>query len=198
MVDLRQMPQDVIERAGEIVSRVSHLEAPRVVEVGMFGGAMSAAIKTMNPDIVLYSVDNWLPAEEQPEAYKETNDFCVRWDEEKRKSLRENAYAIAKSHGIEIIEMDSVDAAEQFENESLDLAFLDADHSFLGLSQDIAAWQGKVKPGGYLGGHDYNNLREDAPFDFGGVHLAVNGLAHSMKLPLELGDNFTWFIKAPV
>lgn len=49
----------------------------------------------------------------------------------------------------------SVDAAKIFEDESLDFVYIDANHAYDYVVEDIATWYPKVKPGGYLGGHDY-------------------------------------------
>jgi predicted O-methyltransferase YrrM len=79
----------------------------------------------------------------------------------------------------------SVDAAQVFENDSLDLVYIDANHEFKAVVADIMAWLPKVKKGGILGGddveditkhHDGNNLYvEHAPGSFGyyGVHAAL-------------------------
>lgn len=55
-----------------------------------------------------------------------------------------------------LIEGDSVESAAQVEDGSLDFVFIDADHSYDAVRRDIEAWRPKVKPGGWLGGHDYN------------------------------------------
>lgn len=39
---------------------------------------------------------------------------------------------------------------------SLDFVFIDADHSAPAVADDIARWHAKVRPGGWLGGHDYS------------------------------------------
>lgn len=38
---------------------------------------------------------------------------------------------------------------------SLGLLYLDADHSYEGVMQDLEYWYGKVVPGGIIAGHDY-------------------------------------------
>jgi hypothetical protein len=50
---------------------------------------------------------------------------------------------------------------------SLDFVFIDADHSEAAVEDDIACWTSKVRPGGWLGGHDYSK-------HFPGVIRAVN------------------------
>jgi predicted O-methyltransferase YrrM len=60
------------------------------------------------------------------------------------------------------------DAADTVEDWSLDFVFIDADHSEKAVLDDIARWQSKVRPGGWLGGHDYHRTK------FPGVVAAVN------------------------
>jgi predicted O-methyltransferase YrrM len=65
-------------------------------------------------------------------------------------------------------QMDSLEAAKLIPDKSLDIIFIDADHSFLGVNNDIKAWLPKVREGGILAGHDYNHSQ------FPGVTNAVN------------------------
>lgn len=53
------------------------------------------------------------------------------------------------------IRMASVDAAKTYSDESLDVVFIDAGHSYEAVKADILAWYPKVKRGGYIAGHDY-------------------------------------------
>ena len=46
-------------------------------------------------------------------------------------------------------------SVNQFENKSLDFVYIDADHSYSAVLQDINTWIPKIKDGGYIGGHDY-------------------------------------------
>lgn len=59
------------------------------------------------------------------------------------------------------------DASALVADESLDFVFIDADHSYDAVSDDIFKWKPKVRPGGWLGGHDYNKK-------FPGVVAAVD------------------------
>ena len=68
------------------------------------------------------------------------------------------------------LKMSSMDAVVKFKDNSVDFVFIDADHSYEAVKQDILAWYPKVKPGGILAGHDYYL---DNP-TWGGVYKAVN------------------------
>lgn len=68
----------------------------------------------------------------------------------------------------------SIEAAKSFADDSLDVVWIDADHSYDAVKADIAAWWPKLKPGGVMGGDDW--LMQ-------GVALAVQerfGLDYSM------------------
>lgn len=51
---------------------------------------------------------------------------------------------------------DTATAAEGFSDLSVDVVFIDADHSQAGFSRDIIAWTPKIKVKGLCCGHDYN------------------------------------------
>jgi predicted O-methyltransferase YrrM len=68
---------------------------------------------------------------------------------------------------VRTVVSDSVKAAEQFENNSIDFIFIDGDHSYEGVKRDILAYLPKMKVGGVMAGHDFNEF-------FPGVVRAVD------------------------
>jgi cephalosporin hydroxylase len=63
----------------------------------------------------------------------------------------------------------SVLVSKTVPDRSLDFVYIDADHSFSAVIDDLAAWWPKVKIGGSIGGHDF--LPDD--FEWTGVARAV-------------------------
>ena len=55
------------------------------------------------------------------------------------------------------LEMTTDEASAMVPDGSLDFVFIDADHSAEAVELDIKHWKPKVRKGGWLGGHDYNN-----------------------------------------
>lgn len=49
----------------------------------------------------------------------------------------------------------SPEISYSYPNESLDFVFIDGDHSYEGVYNDIKAWMPKLKIGGIIAGHDY-------------------------------------------
>ena len=58
---------------------------------------------------------------------------------------------------VNIIRKDSVEAARDFEDSSVDVAFIDTLHTYEHTKKEIIAWWPKIKVGGELFGHDYNS-----------------------------------------
>jgi len=54
-----------------------------------------------------------------------------------------------------IFEMTTDEAVEVFADSFFDLVFIDADHQYEAIKNDIEKWLPKVKKGGLIAGHDY-------------------------------------------
>lgn len=75
-------------------------------------------------------------------------------------------------------------------DKKFDFVFIDADHSYRGVAQDISLWWPKVKVGGFLCCHDYGPTMPD----MAGVVRAVNEFLAKCRLPCETGENATIFV----
>lgn len=69
---------------------------------------------------------------------------------------------------------DSVVAAKLYEDNSLDFVFIDGDHRRENVLSDLNAWWPKVRPGGVLAGHDFD---DPGPHDAACAFCESNGLA---------------------
>ena len=49
----------------------------------------------------------------------------------------------------------SIDAVNDFEDRSLDFVYIDADHQYEHVCQDISIWYPKLRVGGIMSGHDF-------------------------------------------
>lgn len=63
----------------------------------------------------------------------------------------------AVSHIIDSIVTPSPAACKLFDDASLDFVWIDGDHSEGAFYADVVNWLPKIKPGGWLGGHDYDH-----------------------------------------
>lgn len=100
----------------------------------------------------LYLVDPWA-----------TQDFEIL-DDIKNLEDHEANYLLCQQNLIDYVgrytqvRSHSTVAASQMENESLDFVFIDGNHKYQYVKQDIASWFPKVRQGGIVSGHDYLNV----------------------------------------
>lgn len=66
----------------------------------------------------------------------------------------------------------SVDVAKSIPDESIDILYIDATHTYDGVRSDLEAWIPKVKKGGIISGHDYETKNEG--WDNGGLKKAIH------------------------
>ncbi len=136
-----------------------------LIEVGTFLGKsaayMAEQIRKSGKRLNFTCVDNW-----DPIAYKNwqegvKNDPPNPWPcpELDGMELQAAFWHCMKQVGNEfqmIAAHSSVKVASWIDDRSLSFAFIDANHLYDGIGADIAAWRNKVRPGGLLGGHDYD------------------------------------------
>jgi hypothetical protein len=163
----------------------------------VFAGDLADFLLKRRPQLIWQGVDNWLHAERQPAAYKATGDIHANASLEQVRLWRGDAYErVTRYNGRAFIhEMDSLAAAPLIPDGSVDLIFVDADHSYDGCLADCRAWWPKVKPGGgWLGWHDY--LNSDRRFAFG-VNQAVDEFMVEVGLPLQPDNGTTVWMRKP-
>lgn len=121
------------------------------VEVGSWKGKSAAymAVEIINSQksIKFDCVDTWegTPGEHEGQDAIINNTL---FDE-----FKSNIQSV--SHIVNPIKKTSVSAAVDYPDNSLDFVFIDANHQYEPVLNDLAAWYPKVKRGGLLGGHDF-------------------------------------------
>lgn len=122
------------------------------VEVGVQKGVFSELLLSVANFKKLYSVDPWKHYDESIYSDDDANvgqDVQDNYYQETADRLKPYG---DRSH---ILRMESLSAARLFRDERLDFVFIDANHSYKSVKEDIEAWWPKVKRGGILSGDDY-------------------------------------------
>ena len=167
-------------------------------EIGVESGVYSRDLCKCNPRAKVYLIDPWT-------AYRGYREYVTQstidaFYEKIQERLKDFS-------NYEIIRKFSMDAVKDFDDESLDFAYIDANHQFEFVVQDIGFWSRKVKRGGIVSGHDY--IRRSRPT---ATHVvqAVQGyvycydikpwflLGSQAKVPGEIRDKSrSWFWVKP-
>ena len=58
---------------------------------------------------------------------------------------------------VEVIRKESAEGSKGFKDNFFDFIYIDANHTYKYVCEDLALWYPKLKPGGILAGHDYLN-----------------------------------------
>ena len=128
-----------------------------VVEVGTAHGRSAVylaeqLLRLGKPDVALYCVDFW-PGAEFDKILR-----TVGWPDLALEGQRERSgrATIEEARLLRLVRCDGVQAARLFDDDSLDLVFIDSDHTYEGMMAHLPVWSAKVKPTGIIAGHDYN------------------------------------------
>lgn len=135
------------DRVSFITGLLNQMGAEKGVEIGVFKGQFSKQLLD-NWGGTLYMVDPWRPlGDEYIDAsnHKNHTDAYERAMESIR-GLEDRAFML-RGLGELIVDI--------FEDESLDFVYIDGNHAYDYVKQDLEKWWPKVKPGGLVMGHDY-------------------------------------------
>jgi len=130
-----------------------------IVEIGAWLGRstayMAVEIANSGKQVRFYTVDTWLGSPQEPIHMQIIRShsgsiYELFLDNMRRGKLLEC---------VRPIHLPSTEAAHWFESSSVDFCFIDAAHDFASVRNDILAWLPKIKPGGFLGGHDVNGFK---------------------------------------
>ncbi len=116
------------------------------IEVGSWAGRSSDAILSGSKGKV-WCVDTWKGAKDVQDL---TNSMAKQRD-----MLEVFKSNVGQYENLNIVVKPSVEAAKDFEDNSIDVIFIDAGHTYEEVLNDIDAWLPKVKADGILCGHDY-------------------------------------------
>lgn len=167
-------------------SEVAEKKYKVLVELGTWKGHsikyLAKRLKEQNYEFELFGVDlfddSLIHNNEGNEYLKPQMEFV--WEIYNENLKRDGVRDFVKD-----IKKNSWDASNDFEDESVDFIFIDADHKYESVVKDIQSWLPKLKKGGMMSGHDFTQPTA-------GVKKAVEELLPDFKLGT---DNIWIYIK---
>ena len=160
------------------------------VEIGVFEGFFSRFLLENWRGRKLISVDPW---RHFTEGYIDDRNL----EQEKMDAVCAEARERLSVFGprSDIWRMLGVEAAAKIPDGTLDFVYIDAQHHYEAVREDISHWYPKLKAGGMLAGHDY--MDGSMPFGEFGVKSAVDEFARERKLPFYVTaepESPSWFL----
>lgn len=180
-LDLNQKPPFIlpIDKNRGLCGLFNELGFKTGAEIGVRKGMFSKWLALKVKGLKLYCVDPYVSYEEYWE-YR---------DQKELDSICEQAHQRLRKLNCEFVKKFSMDAVKDFEDNSLDFVYIDANHAFEYVVNDIAEWSKKVRPGGVVSGHDYS----DYMFE---VKVAVDSWMKAKKINpwfLTNDKHTSWF-----
>ena len=118
------------------------------VEIGVLAGSHALSMLELLDIKTLYLVDPYFLYKSKYESGE------LEWNNEKWEKVAKEKLKNYKDKII-WINTTSVKAVVHFEDESLDFVYIDANHEYKFVLEDIELWTPKVKQSGVVGGHDH-------------------------------------------
>ncbi len=165
------------------ISWALNVDVKKIAEIGVNKGETSRLLRHLFPEAKLFLIDPWAVTQE----YIQSGSPISR-----KTKHYEKAFQIVQEHfcndpATTILRMTSRNAASHVPND-FDLIFIDGNHEYCQVKEDILSWLPKIRVGGILAGHDYDPT---IPI-FDGVKRAVDEIFGNQ---IMLGKDRVWVHK---
>ncbi len=181
MIELRQA--DFVDRNNfaDFLNRTNRFG--RAVEVGVHRGEFAKLFLDNWLGDLYIGIDPWqsVPGYEDQEQLLENSngdreqdyDYCFRLLRRHMNDCRAELHRGLSSDIVKLVN-----------NNSLDFVYIDGNHKYDYVSEDLVNWYQKVRPGGILAGHDFLQHGTNPPDR--DVQRAVIHFARQMSLPIHM------------
>lgn len=147
------------------------------VEVGVCAGEYTQ--KLCQAGLEVFGVDPWTSYNGYKDHYVKHRDYMRGLE-----SLYQEARDRTKEYNCTLVRKKSLEAVDDFEDESIDFVYIDGNHSFRYIAEDLFEWSKKVKKGGVISGHDYYISKHSYRYhDICHVKPVVDAFIYTFQIP---------------
>ncbi|MCK0139923.1 class I SAM-dependent methyltransferase [Aliiroseovarius sp. F47248L] len=151
IADIAEIAKAAETRIDLITQLVELLDSPTVLELGVWHGEFAKDVLERNSSIKAYymldpwrTLDNW---------NKPFNIDAPEFEKAYKTSLKNTEFAAEKRI---VLRGTTLEVIDQIEDESLDLIYIDGDHTLRGICIDLISVWPKLRPGGIIVGDDFS------------------------------------------
>lgn len=166
---------------GYIETLIRKNKLRRGAEIGVFMGLHSMHMLEACRNLKLYCVDIYGNIDGNGYDSWNNNEF--------EKLFRKVKSNTRKFERVTFLRMLSKDASNKIKKYYLDFVYIDADHRYQGVKNDLKYWEDKVRPGGIVSGHDY--MQKEWP----GVKKAVDEWVKKHSYKINICEGYVWWIQ---
>ena len=172
-----------IETREKLAEYFAELGFKKGVEIGVEQGKFTEVL--CKTGLEVYAIDAW----------KSHRGYRDHVNQEKLDGFLEKTKERLSSYDCHVIKGFSMDIVKQFEDESLDFCYIDANHSFRYIAEDIYEWSKKVRKGGIVSGHDYSVVTDKHGLNACHVKYVVDAWVEAKEIELFTTKERTpsWF-----
>ena len=186
-----------------LVAELAATRPVRVVEVGVYWGLTSYMVGTGQHPVDYVGVDPYFELTQSLSGKNNSGELpALTWNwnlhPKSEESLDVESFLISMAPfaaqrvfdhiGGRLLAQTSFEAAEQFADGSVDIVFVDGLHVEHSIKEDLAAWEPKVRKGGFVAGHDFS-------MDWSDVIEAVTALRAGKELTLAADFTYFWRVE---
>ncbi|OGM19971.1 hypothetical protein A2714_02820 [Candidatus Woesebacteria bacterium RIFCSPHIGHO2_01_FULL_38_9] len=133
----------------QLAELFAELKFKKGVEIGVEKGIYSEILLKVNPKLQLFSIDPWKASSYEPgiQAVDYRQKHYDDYYRETKKRL--------SGYKSKIIRKKSLTAVKDFKDNSLDFVYIDGNHDFINVTNDIYYWSQKIRIGGIISGDDF-------------------------------------------
>jgi hypothetical protein len=129
-------------------------------EIGVDKGDFTQ--KFLDEGLKMYAIDNWV---------------------NRRRTLQRVRTRFARYRNCTIIHKSSMETVGDFKPRSLDFVYIDADHRFPFVAEDLYHWYWRIRRGGVIAGHDYMDTRPDSKDRSIQIQVVVDAFVKAFNIP---------------
>jgi hypothetical protein len=170
-----------------IPSIINNFNLKIIAEVGVaFGGHLEKILSTTNIEQA-YAIDPYILFDSSTDSFTYEQ---VKYSQQDYDELflftKERLEKINKK--TTFFRDTSLDASKKIKDNYLDIVFIDAEHTFDALKNDLELWERKVKIGGIISGHDYDHE------NFPDVKKVIDVWTNEKNYKLNVENGYVWWV----
>ena len=152
-----------------IINIIRNNKIKKYVEVGVeHGVTLTKVLSEIDSELDEYwAIDPWKPV-----GLKYGSKLGYRTPLEWYEMYASVCKKMAEFRSLKVVKLPSTYIASLLPDEHFDMVYIDGDHCYQGVYDDLCAWYPKIKMGGVISGHDWNiRSVRDALREFFGIPI---------------------------